>query len=212
MRDGTYELFASPTAGSAVIEAALELTGTPYRTIMATPWEAGERAGAMERLAALNPLRQVPVLVLPDGSVMTESAAMILHLAAQCPEAGLVPGEADPERPAFLRWLLFLVASIYPTFTFADTPSRWVSGDEAQAELRSRIEAYRKDLWSWMEAACGTPWFLGNRFSAIDLYVCVMNRWRPNSAWFEEQCPKLHAVATALRADPRLAGVWARNP
>ncbi len=38
--------------------------------------------------SSLNPLGQVPTLVLPDGRVMTESAAIILHLADQAPQAG----------------------------------------------------------------------------------------------------------------------------
>jgi GST-like protein len=38
-----------------------------------------------------------------------------------------------------------------------------------------------------------------------------MTRWRPRRDWFAEQCPKLHAIALACDADPRLAPVWARN-
>lgn len=210
--EGGYELMAAPGAGSAIIEAALALAGMPCRITPAAPWETGPGAGDVERLAALNPLRQVPVLILPDGTVLTESAAIILHLADRRPEAGLVPGAEDPERPAFLRWLVFLVASVYPTFTFGDDPSRWVPGEEARNDLRASTDAWRQELWTVMEAACGTPWFLGTRFSAIDLYVCVMTRWRPREAWFSRYCPRLHAVAAALRADPRLAAVWERNP
>jgi GST-like protein len=38
-----------------------------------------------------------------------------------------------------------------------------------------------------------------------------MSRWRPRRAWFAERCPKLHAVALRVDADPRVAEVWARN-
>ncbi|WP_410293218.1 glutathione S-transferase N-terminal domain-containing protein [Klebsiella pneumoniae] len=46
------------------------------------------------RILALNPLGQIPVLVLADGQVMTESAAIALHLAETHPGAGLAPPPA----------------------------------------------------------------------------------------------------------------------
>jgi GST-like protein len=47
--------------------------------------------------------------------------------------------------------------------------------------------------------------------TAIDLYVWAMVRWRPRRAWFEAEAPRLAAIAAALDADPRMAGVKARN-
>jgi GST-like protein len=47
--------------------------------------------------------------------------------------------------------------------------------------------------------------------SIIDVYVCVMTRWRPRREWFAKHAPKLAAIAAALDADPRLAPLWAAN-
>jgi GST-like protein len=60
------------------------------------------------------------------------------------------------------------------------------------------------------QAAIG-PWFLGARFSALDIYIAIMTRWRPRRAWFAENCGKLHAIATRADAEPRLNAVWRRN-
>jgi hypothetical protein len=38
-----------------------------------------------------------------------------------------------------------------------------------------------------------------------------MVRWRPRRAWFTAEAPKLAAIAAALDADPRMAGVKERN-
>jgi len=38
--------------------------------------------------------------------------------------------------------------------------------------------------------------------------VGVMTHWRPRRAWFAEHCPKLHAIAMAVDADPRLRPLW----
>ena len=205
----SYTLLASPGSGSAIVEAMLALSGLPHAIETMDPWTAGP---SRERLRALNPLVQVPTLLLPDGSVMTESAAMVLHILDRRPDAGLAPAAADAARPAFLRWLLFLVASLYPTFAFGDDPSRWVSDAAARDELRRQTDACRQSLWRQMEAALApAPWCLGGRLSALDLYVGVMTHWRPRRAWFAEHCPKLHRVALALDGEERLRPVWARN-
>ncbi len=204
-----HSLIAYPGTGSTIVEALLELTGLPYRVEDVDPDESpADRA----RLAKLNPLLQVPVLLLPDGGVMTESAAIALHLSEIAPEAGLAPPPGDPARAAFLRWLVFIVANCYPMFTVGDDPSRFVSGEAAQAELRASTDAYRERSWRIVESNIAPrPWFLGERFSALDVYVRNMTWWRPRRAWFAEHCPKLMSIALAADAVPRLAGVWQRN-
>jgi len=51
---------------------------------------------------------------------------------------------------------------------------------------------------------------LGER-SAIDLYLSVMTRWRPRRPWFAATCPRVHAAATAIDREPRLAALWAEH-
>lgn len=208
MEPGSYELLAAKGCGSAIVEAAFALTGAEVTVTEASPYEEGP---GKERLRSLNPLLQVPTLVLPDGRVMTESAAMILHLAERFPAAGLAPPPDAAERPEFLRWVMFLVGAVYPTFTFGDVPARYVTGKAAEDELRRTSDAAREAMYRQMEGAAGAPWFLGARFSAIDLYLAAMVSWRPRRAWFAAECPKLDAIATRARALPALAAIWARN-
>jgi GST-like protein len=205
---GEFELLGVHGAGSDIVEAALTLCGAPFRVTAASPWEDGP---GRDRLTALNPQCQVPTLVLPDGTVMTESAAMILHLADHYPAAGLVPDTDAASRPFFLRWLIFLVATLYPTFTMGDDPSRWVSDEVARLELRRRSDEAREAMWRQVEAAAGTPWFLGDRFSALDLYIAAMVRWRPRPAWFAQHCPRVSAIADATRSLPGLQAIFNRD-
>ncbi|HUQ52346.1 MAG TPA: glutathione S-transferase, partial [Gammaproteobacteria bacterium] len=115
------------------------------------------------------------------------------------------------ERAAFLRWLVFLVANVYPTSTYADDPSRFVEGEEPQRAFKARVSAYRDKLYAQLEQVAGAPWFLGARFSALDIYVCAMSRWRPGRAWFAANAPKLAAIATGTEQLPQLAACWRRN-
>jgi len=203
-----FTVLSNPGCGSAIVEATLELCELPYQVEIVDPWTEGP---SRERLRAQNPLLQVPTLLLPDGSVMTESAAMVLYAVERAPAAGLLPAPNDPARPAALRWLIFLVGAIYPTFTYGDDPSRYVSDPAARKELRTRTDEQRQGLWRVVEDACGAPWFLGSRLSALDIYVWVMVHWRPGRDWFEESCPKLAKIAVGIDLDARLAKVKARN-
>jgi GST-like protein len=204
-----FRLITTKGCGSAITEACLELAGLPY---VVEEIDYAVPGPAQDRLRALNALGQVPTLILPSGAVMTESAAMALHIADFAPASGLVPSVGDPERPAFLRWLVFLVATIYPTFTFGDEPARYVTGEAAERELRQSTDTYRERCWRMVEeAAQARPYFLGERFSVLDVYLSVMSRWRPRRPWFAEHCPKLHSIAKRIDAEPLLAAVWARN-
>jgi GST-like protein len=204
-----YTLYGRPGWGSILTEAQLAWYGLEV---------AHEEVGnlftspeARARLAKVNPLAQVPTLVLPDGTVMTESAAITLHLADATGSTELVPPPADPDRPAFLRWLVFLVASVYPTFTYADDPARFVEDEASREPFRRAVDAYALSLWTMVDGETGAPWFLGERFSALDIYVAAMTRWRPKRPWFAAQTPGLHAIAVKADAEPRLSAVWARN-
>lgn len=204
-----YHLIASKIAGSMIVEAALALSKLPYE-VETIPY--GEPGPQRDRLLALNPLGQVPTMTLPDGRIMTESAAIILHLADEAPQAGLVPPAADAARPMFLRWLAFIVAAIYPTFTYGDDPARWAGDDAAGRQLRKATDEHRKELWRYFAAQnpCA-PWVLGERFSALDLYVAVMNMWRPGPDLFKQECPALAAIAERVAKLDALRDVWKRN-
>src|SRR5262249_8313312 len=112
----------------------------------------------------------------------------------------------DPLRRDAMRWLVFFVAALYPTWTYGDEPAKW-----AGPELRESTDTHRKKLWRQLESEARAPWFLGPRFSALDVYIAIMTRWRPGRAWFAESCPRLAAIAGELDRDRRLTALWAAN-
>lgn len=205
----TWTLHGRPGWGSALIEPQLDFYDLPWTLLDSGDLLADEAARL--RLQPLNPLAQVPVLVAPDGTVLTESAAITLNLAERLGREELVPGPQEPERAGFLRWLVFLVANVYPTFSYGDVPERFVPDATAAAAFRARVDAHGRRLWGMVEAAAGRPHFLGARFTALDIYLAVMTRWRPGREWFAENTPMLYGAA--LRAADRapVAAMLARN-
>jgi GST-like protein len=203
---GTYTLFGNRGSGSALVAAALELSKLPYHY---QEVDYSKDCPERDRLLELNPLGQVPTLLLPDGTVMTESAAIILLLHIRWPLAGLVPS-GEIHFPAFLRWLMLINTAIYPTFTYGDTPQKWLPGVANPQVLTDTTNAHRKTLWQRVNAAADPegPWFLGPTFCAIDLYIAVMSHWRPGEAWFAEHCSKLSAIAAQVAKHPRLEALF----
>jgi GST-like protein len=194
--------------GNAIVESAFALAGVPL-DCEEVDYSAASPTRA--RLLEVNPLGQVPALVLPDGRVLTESLAMIHCLDDLEPGAKLIPPPGDATRAAFYRWSVFLVAAVYPTFTYGDEPGKWVPNEEGAKQLRESTDRHRQALWAQVEATAGSPWFLGERFTALDLYLASMTRWRPGVLWFAKHAPKLTAIAKRAAALDAVAPVMQRN-
>ncbi len=194
--------------GNAIVELAFALAGLPLDL---EEVDYGADSATRDRLLSVNPLGQVPALVLPDGRVLTESLALVHYVQDRAPRVGLIPPPAHPSREAFYRWASFVVAAIYPTFTYGDDPGKWVADEAGARQLRESTDRHRERLSAQMEEAAGSTWFLGETFSAIDLYLVAMTRWRPGRKWFGANAPKLVAIADRAAALPELAPVVARQ-
>jgi GST-like protein len=204
----THRLLGCKGCGNVIVEAAFALAKVPleYEEV---DYSAGSPTRA--RLLEVNPLAQVPTLVLPDGSVMTESLAMVHYLNDLAPKANLVPPKGDAARVPFLRWSTFIVAALYPTWTYGDEPAKWVEDTQGAKQLRESTDNHRKALWGQLEEIVGETHFLATRFSALDLYVAAMTRWRPGMAWFGKNTPRLVSIAQKTSATPGVADVMKRN-
>jgi GST-like protein len=205
---GEYVLHGAAGTGSTPVEAALTLIGQPYRLVEAGSWEETARGEAMARV---NPMRQIPALVLPSGEVMTESAAILIWLADRHPEARLAPGLADPRRGQFLRWTAFIAAEIYALYWVRDVPSRLAEGAEAEAVIKARTLDRIAHCWRMMgeQVSPAGRFLLGEELSVLDLYLAVVSRWSPRRRRFYAAAPALAPVVKAVDAEPRLAAFWA---
>lgn len=202
-----YTLYGSKGCGSAAVEAALVLTGQPYRCVD-LEYESDEMRVTLK---ALNPLAQVPTLALPGGTAMSESVAMLVWLDNQHPAAGLLP-TAPAARATVLRWLVYLSANTYAAIGIGDYPARWIEGEAEQAALKAGAKARLQAYWQLFESQIGdTPYLFGEQGSALDLLAATMTHWRPGRAWFDAHCPKLMACVRRTESDPRLAAIWSRH-
>jgi GST-like protein len=199
--DKPYVVYGQKGTGSVPVEATLLLLGEPYEVI--------ER-GPSENRPAGNPMQQVPVLALPNGELMTESAAILIHLADSHPAARLSPALDDPRRPAFLRWMTYVSAQIYALMWVRDDPGRLAVDETHKPVILERTAERIAYCWRMMDAQVSPArYILGEDLSVLDLYVTVVSCWGPRRARFYQEAPKLAEVVRRVDQDPRLVEFWA---
>jgi GST-like protein len=113
------------------------MVSAPYRVVETASWEPND---AFQELLRVNPLGQIPTLVLPDGSVLSESAAILIHLGSVYPDSGLLP--RDPcARAQAVRGMVFIAANCYAAISVIDFPERWCADADNDDTVKERIRA-----------------------------------------------------------------------
>jgi len=206
---GQFVVHGAQGSGSVPVEATLTLLGLPYEVEEAAPWQSKAKAAKVGRV---NPMRQVPALILPSGEMMTESAAILIWLADGHPKGALSPALGDPRRPQFLRWMTFVPAAIYSMFWVRDDPSRLAANKAHETVIKARTAERIAQCWGIMEAQISPgDYLLGDAMTVLDLYVTVVSRWSPGRRRFGEVAPRMHEVVGRVDSDPRLAKFWSRR-
>ena len=189
--------------------ALLDLVGAPYR-IVSIDINTPDHPTA--ELLAVNPLGQIPTIAMPGGRIVTESAAMMIAIAADYPESGMAPATNAPERPAFLGWMVYLAANVYPAVRRYFFSGEIAESETARDEVRRMAMKELQRDWRVMEAAVDpAPYLLGRAPTALDLYTAMLSRWAVDQDWFRESCPKLAAARDRIEDDPKVATVWREN-
>jgi glutathione S-transferase len=204
-----FTLYSRPGSGSAAVEALLAEMDLPFQ-LENVPRGADRRAP--ESYQAINPRREIPTLRLPDNSLMTESAAMMIYLADLRPELGFAPLPTSPERATYLRWMLYFATAVYGSDLRYFYPGRYTAGGVHAAEVKSQATiALDQDLQIFADAFGNNEFILGQKFSAVDLYAAVLMSWTPDADAFFAKHKNLKVYYARVAARPKTALVWIRN-
>ena len=199
-----YKLYWAENTGAFAPEMAMVLAGAPYETVL-VDWDAKEHWGAEFR--KLNPMGQVPVLVLPGGQIMTESAAMIQHLADSHPDSGLAPPPGSVARAEFDRWLFFMAVNLYGADLRYYYPKRFTAEEAGIAGVKQAAAEELDRLFALLDAPLSPgPFFAGAQVSALDPYLLMLTDWYPPV----QDRPAVARLRRALLENPAVQGVWAR--
>jgi GST-like protein len=207
-----YTLFGFKGSGSAAVETALEMTRAEYRIVEAASWE---KDSALDQLARVNPLKQIPTLLLPDGTVLTESAAILMHLGFAFPEAGLLPTDGAA-RDLALRALVYIAANCYSCISISDYPERYttMTDDAALAAVRAgtRATLHRHwDLFADLHPVAEGRFMGGDQPGAADLLAAVVSKWSGTRAHLKASRPAFTALLERIETHPAVALVFGRH-
>ena len=204
-----FKLYARPGAGSAAVEALLAECGAAFEIIDVLRNPDGT---APESFQQINPRAEVPTLTLPDNSIMTESAAMMIYLADLFPAAGLAPAVTSPARSRYLRWMLYFATAVYMADLRMYYPARHSTDESHAAGIKGKaIADMSRDFEIFAEALGDGPFILGRTFSAADIYAAMLFSWAPDVSQLFARHANIKRLYDLVAARPLIAKVWARN-
>jgi GST-like protein len=203
-----YALYGRLDTGSAAAEAALAEAGASYE-VVAVPKDA--QTARDSGYHAINPRGQVPALVLPDGTIVTECAAILLHIADAFPQAALAPAPGTSARARHDRWLLFFHANLYEGELRRFYPDRYTDDPAGVPGVKAAALDYVRRHYALFDAQMGeTPYALGSQMTVLDIYLWMLVQWFDRD-WLAAHCPRLLAVTDRVAARPAIAPIHAAH-
>ncbi|WP_338763603.1 glutathione S-transferase N-terminal domain-containing protein [Massilia sp. METH4] len=192
--------YGVPSGCSLASIVALEWLGQPYRLarveMLEQPWDAA--------YARVNPKMKTPALLLEDGTPLTESLAILQHIARRADASRRGPRhDAD----ALAETLSYLVTDLFSAF--APLWAAYEKGDEHPdwvPVLRQFGQAAVEREFAYLETRLkGRDWLLGGEQPSVaDAYLFAVARWADYHQLFDtaERFPAVARVLGRLRDDP----------
>jgi glutathione S-transferase len=167
-------LYYLPITAAMAPHAALAEAGAEYELV---PVERDAEGRSSPEYLKVNPWGRVPALE-DGGLVLTEAAAIMLHLGDRFPAAGLLPPVGTPERSQVYRYLVYLTNTVQAGFLHFFYPDRYTDDPAGEAGIEAREGALLGEHFDWLDAElAGRAWLVGDRRTAADIYLFMLTRW-----------------------------------
>jgi glutathione S-transferase len=203
------KLYARANSGSAAIEALLSELDVPVELID-VPRNADR--SIPDWFKTINSRGEVPALVFPDGSMMTESAAIMIHLADLFPEKNLAPAVGHPARAQYLRWMVYLAAATYISDLRVYYPEKYSDDPQHHVGIKVKgIADLNRDYDVLADGLGQGPYMLGAEFSALDIYAAMLISWSEDVPRLLRRHQNLARLYGLIGSRPKITPVWARN-
>lgn len=162
------KLYFSPGACSLSPHIVLREAGIPVELELVSLNTHKTKSGL--DFYGINPKGYVPVVELPDGSILTEGPVIVQYIADQKPESKLLPPAGTVERLRVQEWLNFIGTELHKGFgpLFGHAP------EEYQATVKAKLAKRFDWLATQLE---GKQYLMGDTFTVADAYLFTILRW-----------------------------------
>ncbi|KLN60734.1 glutathione S-transferase [Kiloniella spongiae] len=170
-----YKLYYYPGNASLAPHMLMEELGVDYELVYV---DRNKQAHKSPEYLALNPSGRIPVL--EDGAmVISETAAICLHIADRHPEGRMIPDITTPERAKFYQWLMFLTNTIQTEFLVYYYSDRYSSDASDAPAIKEAAEQRLMSYFDIVEAQLAKkgPYMMGKAVSFLDFYLLMLCRW-----------------------------------
>jgi glutathione S-transferase len=196
-------LYILPGACSLAANIALREAGIPFELVRVSHRTHKTPDGV--DLNEINSKGYVPALVLDNGELLTENAALLQYIADLNPAAKLAPSAGTLERYRLAEWLAFINSEIHKTFSPLFPP-------DASPDMKQYARAGLTKRLGWLGPQLGSkPYLMGEQFTVADAYLFVVLKWAglvsfdlspwPNLVAFQERVAARPHVIEAMTAE-----------
>ncbi|NQV43799.1 MAG: glutathione S-transferase family protein [Rhodospirillales bacterium] len=204
-----YTLYWAPGCGSFAPHAALNEVRAQFDLIEV---DLDSNQHHTPEFLAINPRAQVPVLALSDGTVITESVAMMMHIADCHPQFVLMPQIGEARRAMAYRWLVFCAVSLYEAGCRISHPQYYTFNASDNDGIRDKALNDLNKYWTIVADAIGDgPFLFGCTYSVVDICLLMITQWHPNKDELLRRLPKLATLCNAVRERPAIDEIWNLN-
>ena len=192
-----HTLYGNSTSGNCWKPAMmLHARGLPFRWIEVDILKGESRTPDFLRL---NPNGRVPLLVLPDGRLLAESNAMLLHLGEG---SSWIPKDAYL-RAKMYEWLCFEQYSHEP---YIATVRFWVAfagkAEEKKHELPDRVARGYAALGVMERTLSGADFLVGDRPTLADVALWAYTHVAHEGGFSLDEYPGVRRWIERCRAHP----------
>lgn len=200
------KLYFSPGTIAVAVAIALHEADLPFDPVRV---DFASGAQMQPEYLALNPKGRVPALVTTDGTIMTETGALLEYIAALKPETELVP--TAPQDAAHMRAVMYYLAStMHVAHAHKMRGTRWADTQAAFDDMKAKVPQTMTDCATYVENEClRGDYVLGASFSAADAYLFVACSWLAGDGVDVAQFPKITAFSERMEARASVKAVRA---
>jgi glutathione S-transferase len=187
-------LFTRPGTCSLAPDIALREAGIPFDLVKVSR-HTGKTSDGVD-FTEINSKGYVPALLLDNGELLTENAALLQYIADLNPAAKLAPAAGTIERYRLAEWLAYINSEIHKSFSPLFVP-------DASEEMKQYARANLTKRVGWLAGQLGSkPYLLGEQFTVADAYLFVVLSWSSHVNFDLSPWPNLGAFQERVAARP----------